>query len=172
MSAGSKFLLGLLHVVPFIALVAIKCVMSISFERNVGGYLERAANANTIELAEREVRTALSSITERKLTSGYTSIIYRTPNEDIGYWYKNINAAHKELIEAQRKSQLSQLEASNVLMKLRETLLDKKEGGEIVTTPPGIVMYPHNTFFAFGFTFAALLAVCGIVLFCDSWESL
>jgi hypothetical protein len=38
-----------------------------------------------------------------------------------------------------------QLEKSNVLMKLRETLLDNTSDGTEVTCPAGISIYPNNT---------------------------
>ena len=38
----------------------------------------------------------------------------------------------------------SQLEKSNVLMKLRETLIDNGENGDNLTVPDGLSRYPNN----------------------------
>jgi hypothetical protein len=38
----------------------------------------------------------------------------------------------------------SQLEKSNVLMKVRESLTDAEEGGTSLTIPQGISRYPNN----------------------------
>lgn len=107
--------------------------------------LKRASDANTVEIAEQELDAALQGIDKHNLETGYTSILYRTPDEDLGFWYKNIVSAKKELAELPTES--SPLEKTNVLMKLRETLLDNVSGGMQVTAPDGISIHPYNTFY-------------------------
>lgn len=118
-------------------------VRGIQFDRGAEGYLKRAADANTVELAETQLRIAIDYIEEKELTSGYTSIIYRTPNEDVGFWYTNLKTSLEELQALDSTSTV--LERSNMLMKLRETLMDDGESGAIITTPPGISLFPMNT---------------------------
>lgn len=121
--------------------------LSVVFERECGGRLKRAADANTVEVARKELDAAVSYLKESGITKGYTSVFYRTPEDDIGFWYSNLSAAKAELDGIKDTS--PKLERSNVLMKLRETLLDQNgEGKTIVTTPPGIEVYPSNRFFA------------------------
>lgn len=43
-------------------------------KQNVSGFLKRAADANTIELANQELTKALDYLEANNLTSGYTSI--------------------------------------------------------------------------------------------------
>lgn len=59
----------------------------------------------------------------------------------------------------------TQLERSNLLMKLRETLLDQGENGKIVVTfPEGISIYPNNiAMFLFG-CLSVIPAGVGIII--------
>lgn len=116
--------------------------MGIVFNVNCSGHLKRAADANTIEIAKTELDIALEYLEQEGLTEGYTSVLYKTPDEDISFWYSNLKAASVEL--GNISADASTLETSNALMKLRETLLDKGEKSEHITAPAGISRYPYN----------------------------
>jgi hypothetical protein len=117
---------------------------NIEFKQNVSGYLKRAADANTIALANQELTKVIDYLEANNITEGYTSIFYETPNEDISFWYQNLKASQLELTNLQSESAL---EKTNVLMKLRETLVDNGEKTR-VTIPPGLAVYPNNTMWA------------------------
>lgn len=125
-----------------IAVWGIYIVCGITFNVNCKGHLKRAADSNTVEMAKQELDVALSYLEKEGLTDGYTSVIYKTPDEDIGFWYSNLKAASEEL--GTIDSDATILEKSNALMKLRETLLDQGEKSETVTVPDGISRYPYN----------------------------
>lgn len=118
---------------------------AIVFDKYCGGHLKRAADATNFELAGAELQKALAYADQERLTVGYTSILYQTPDEDVGFWYNNLRAA---LAEVQNIRVITPLERSNLLMKLRETLVDQTEYGVEVTCPDGISVYPNNTVFA------------------------
>ncbi len=40
------------------------------------------------------------------MTSGYTSILWQTPDEDIGFWYTNLKASQQELQNLQSNNAL------------------------------------------------------------------
>jgi len=157
-------LFTLLATVALISVGATEIVMSISFDRQIGGHLKRAADANTIELALSEMNTAVTKMEEKGLTSGYTSIVYRTPDEDIGFWYKNLKASRDELASLPTAT-TTPLERSNMLIKLRETLLDQGKSGVSVTAPEGISRYPNNGILL-------LLLVVTLIATVVSWFSL
>jgi len=161
-----KLIIGIILILFSIPYCGTRAVKEIQFDRNVEGYLKRAADANTIPLAEEQLAVALKHIESHGMTSGYTSVIYRTPNEDVGFWYKNLAVSMMELKSV--KSTASQLEKSNMLMKLRETLLDDNEGDSNVTFPPGISVFPNNLAYAFFLAFSCLFAFLGSILI--SWE--
>jgi len=117
----------------------------ITFNQNCGGYLARAADANTLELAATALEHATAYARQHDLTSGYTSIFWRTPDEDIGFCYTNITAALTELRTLDAGA--APLEKSNLLMKLRESLTGGSEGTSL-TVPTGISVYPYNGLFA------------------------
>lgn len=148
----------IIFTLAFIAWVVVRLVSYIQFDRNCEGHLKRAADANTVELAAKEVEIAVEYLKSHDMTTGYTSVVYTTPDEDIGFWYTNLTASLDELKKI--KADAPQLEKTNVLMKLRETLLDQGEKTH-VTCPDGISVYPTNTFWAF----FAVIATLGLLAF-------
>ena len=135
----------------------------IDFKQNCSGRLERAANANTVDLAVKELNTAIQYAETKGYTTGYTSVIYKTPDEDVEYWYNNLCASRQELLNLPDST--STLEKTNTLMKLRETLTDTGEHGSYVIYPEGLQFYPHN--FLWGivrlFIWIALAVICAVI---------
>ena len=119
--------------------------MRIDFNQNCKGYLKQAADANTVELALDRLDKALLYAERKGWTDGYTSILWKTEDENIGFWYDNLKASRQELILVQNSSQLEQ---TNVLMKLRETLTESTDQGTAITYPAGLWKYPHNGLYA------------------------
>lgn len=158
-----KFIMVLLPIIIF----SIVIVKSVRMDQNCTGYLERASNANTVETATQELNKALLYLEENNLTSGYTSILWKTPDEDIEYWYNNLVASRDELLKVTNET--TALEKTNVLMKLRETLTtDKGESGTQLVYPEGISRYPSNGFFAFMMVIAFVsLIVCIFLIIGD-----
>lgn len=140
-----------------LTLIGIRVGYSIGFKQNCSGHLKRAADANSVELAKQELKTALDYMEANDLKSGYTSIFYRTPDEDVGFWYINIKASYDQLVAL--RPDTTQAEKDMVLLKLRQTLLDHNEQGESVTVPNGISMYPRNTLFFSLFMLVILLTI-------------
>lgn len=138
----SAVFVGLLLVVVAVLMTTVIAIRKIDAKQGCFGHLELAANANTVELAEKELGTALNYIEARGWTSGYTSVIYRTEDENVGFWYNNLKSAHEELLTLSDDS--SPLEKTNVLMKLRESLIVNKEHGDVISKPVGILYYPNN----------------------------
>jgi hypothetical protein len=149
----------------FLSWATVRIVLGISFTQDCGGYLERAASANTVELAKPALAAAVLYIEVKELTAGYTSILWRTPDEDVGFWYQNLKASLEELKAV--KPDASPLEKSNMLMKLRETLQTDGSEGSLVRVPSGISIFPHNAKAAFcgsisflAFLVSSLVAAC------------
>ena len=149
---------GIFFLIISLIVPVIVIVKSVQFNQQCEGYLKQAADANTVELALQRVNLALDYIEGHNLTSGYTSVLYKTEDENIGYWYQNIKACQSEL---QNNLEASSLEKSNVLMKVRESLTDEGEKGTELTVPPGISRYPNNLLFG-------ILRLVSIFLFCLS----
>lgn len=144
-----------------VAWTGTRAVQSIVFDRNCGGHLKRAADANTVELATKEMETVVHYAEREGITSGYTSVIYRTPDEDVGFWYDNMRASLMELKDV--KPDATQLEKSNVLIKLRETLLDHGRSTSI-TAPESISIFPYNVLYAVWGTLSLILVIVGLLL--------
>jgi len=137
-----KRIILIIFTILALSVFGIIIVKNITLKQNCTGYLKRAADANTIEVASMQLAKAISYLEEKKLTSGYTSIIYKTPDEDVEFWYNNLKSSQNELLKVTQNT--SSLEKSNLLMKLRETLIDNGKDGEILTVPNGLSRYPNN----------------------------
>lgn len=143
-------------------------VKSIHFCQDCAGYLKQAADANTAEIALERLNIALEYIERSNLTDGYTSVIWNTEDENVGFWYKNLKACQSELKECMNGTQL---EKSNVLMKVRESLIDTTKDGTELTIPNGISRYPNNTvWMVFGWISILILIICPLWLFCIAEE--
>lgn len=157
-----KTIIAVILTILAVTIFGTATIKTIQFKQNAGGYLERAANANTIELAQQELGRAITYLEENDLTRGYTSILWRTPDEDIGYWYNNLKTAQAELGALPGTS--SSLEKSNMLIKLRETLTDEGKNGTKVIIPDGISRYPSNGMWAVLFALASIATIAAIAL--------
>lgn len=140
----------------FIAILITATIFKIQLNQRCLGHLKRAADANTIELALSEMNIAINYLKEKDMTTGYTSILYKTPDEDIAFWYNNLVSSRNELLKVQNANHF---EKTNELMKLRESLLDTQDGNTILTYPKGLHKYPHNLLFCFIVTISSLLFI-------------
>ena len=153
------FIASLLIVVGLITPVSCT-VKLIHFNQDCAGYLKQAADANTAAIALDRVTKALDYIERNRLTEGYTSVLWTTEDENIGFWYSNLKASQQELTEALGSSQLEQ---TNVLMKLRETLTEPTDSGVAITCPSGLWKYPNNAMYA---VIAWVVNILGLLAFC------
>lgn len=139
---------------------------NIIFNRECGGHLKRAADSNTIALATIEMATAVNYLEANHLTNGYTLVFYNTPDEDVGFWHQNLKASLDQLQqETAKKPEATALEQSTLLLKLRQTLLDHKEGGEQITAPTGISVYPNNLLWGVAFWIFLPLGFLSCIVF-------
>lgn len=157
-----RLLLCCLFFVPMAILIAIMGINSIQFNLNVTDHLKRAADANSPELAEKELETVFTYLKSHNLTTGYTNILWQTPQHDIGFWYNNLETSYNELKELPKEDHANPLvkaARSNMLIKLRETLIDHGHSGDTVTLPPNIHIYPSHRFLNLATWFCFLTAV-------------
>ena len=157
--------------ITFIASIAIFVmilVKSIIFNINCGDYLKRAADSNTVELAADNLKIALDYMEANGMTTGYTSVVWKSPDEDVAFWYTNIKQSYEELISLDENA--TNLEKTNLLMKLRETLLDQQEKGESLTVPNAISCFPNNTLWAILKWLCLAMFIGGLVGIGVTWD--
>lgn len=154
-----KKTISYLLVIAAVTIFGFRISKAIDFKQNVSGYLKRASTANTIDLAEQELSRSIKYLEDHKMTTGYTSVIYKTPDEDVDFWYRNLKASQHEL---QTLNSSSALEKTNVLMKLRETLQD---------TPKGISAFPNNTLWAVLMLFSVIGGFIGFVILTVEYDA-
>ncbi len=140
----------------------VSIVKEIQFDQQCACFLKQAADACSIELAEKQLNKVIDYIEKKGLTTGYTSVVYKTEDENIGFWYENLKVCQKELAETRGNSTL---ENTNVLMKLRESLTDNAEKGTILTIPSGIYLYPNNAAYLTAYWITIILFIVSALLF-------
>jgi hypothetical protein len=141
MKALCIFLCVVFALVPFFVYVP-AIVKGVQFDAQCLSYLKLAADANDTVIAEQYLSTAIKYLEDHNATSGNTSIIVQKPTNDIGIWYQNLKAAQAQLQEFNASESTGDykqdsLAESNILMKLRETLMDN-----------GAITYPFMLEFA------------------------
>lgn len=124
------------------AILTTTIVKQVELNQNCLSYLKLTADANTVETATEQLGKAINYLESNNLTTGYTSILYRTPDEDIEFWYNNLKASEGELLKV--NSTTPSMEKTNLLMKLRETVMESGKNGDHVTYPDGLSRYPNN----------------------------
>lgn len=142
---------------PIITIIA-----GVRFNQNCSGYIKQAADANSVELALQRLDMAIAYVEDNELTDGYTSIFYKTEDDNIGFWYQNLKTCREELVTCLESTQL---EKTNVLLKVRESLTDDGKDGTELTLPNGISRYPSNGLFCFWNTLSFILMFIGCCLF-------
>lgn len=138
-----QFLIFLCIVFIIIPIIVYTCaiVKTIEMDVNCISYLTLAADANSVVIAEKHLTTGIKYLEDNNITSGTTRIIINSPMRNIGIWYENLKSAQLQLQEMCAREDLSDLEESNALMKLRETLLNSSG---TVTHPDMISFYPSH----------------------------
>lgn len=144
-----------------LSIFAIVITKSISMKQNCTGYLKRASDANTVETAKDQLHKSIRYLEENNLTKGYISVLWQTPDEDIEFWYNNLKATENELIKVD--STTHSMEKTNLLMKLRETLMDNGEKGDNLTVPSGLSRYPNNGMWGF-LIWLSILIIVGLLI--------
>ena len=137
-----KILLVLLALIIFLLPIGsftYTIIQGIKFDAQCGDYLKLSADANNLEIAEKHLSKAIDYLERENLTSGYNKVFFYYPKNDIGLWYENLKSTQLQLQETIKKSNYTELEESNMLMKLRETIID----GQHLTLPMGIPITEH-----------------------------
>ena len=142
-----------------IIVYGVAIIKTVRMNVNCINYFEMAADANSVEIAEKHLTAGINYLETNNITQGSTGIIFHKPTNNIDFWYENLKSAQEQLIEMNQKDNLTDLEESNALMKLRETLLDS-DG--CVTHPSMISFVPGHTSWFWWMIFMWLLWVLAI----------
>lgn len=159
LTAKQKFFAGLGLIVLALIMPITYGVKDILFQQRCGSYLENAAVAGAPDKALENLNVAIDYIEAKGLTSGYTSILWKTEDENVEFWYHNLKDSQEKL---ERCLNGSQMEKDNALMKLSETLIKQTKEGQKLVAPQGIHVYPNNKLFAI-FNAISVLMLCFVI---------
>ena len=152
--------LAIVFTALFLVWSGVRIVKAVRFDLDCAAYLKRAAAANTVEMARKELANAIDYAESNGLTEGTVSVFLKNPGNDIGFWYQNMKNGYAEL--GSLPDDATSLEKTNVLMKLRESIIGVDDsGGTKVIFPDGIEIYPNNVLY---FWWAMLSGVAAFAL--------
>jgi len=160
---GFLITLCVICIVLPIFVYGVAIVKTIRMDANCIDFLEMAADANSVDIAEKHLTKAIEYLETNGLTAGSTHILVYKPTNDIGLWYENLKSAQEQLQELKGRNDLTELEESNALMKLRETLLNSNG---YVTHPGMISFYPSHVFWMLLMWLIWMLWLVGIFAGC------
>jgi hypothetical protein len=152
----AKWLIGVIITIGLVMAIssAIGCIVLVDrFERQCEDHLRIATHTNSIETAIVEVDAAISYVEANHLTDGSTDVFLKTPSHDLSFWYQNLKTARQSLLAVPKTA--TEMEKSNVLLKLKETLS---------LVPSGISLYPHTLFWALTPLLGLALVTLGLIL--------
>lgn len=137
------YILFLLGCLSFLAWSGARLYAAIQFGFHCEAFLRHAADANTIDIARKELQSAINYCEAKNLTSGSTSLIFPTDDEDIGLWYTGLKSSQAAL--DMLPANASRIEKHTALGKLRKTLVDdNNKDNTTLRYPNGIAIYPYN----------------------------
>jgi len=157
----------LFGIVSFVAVLIVSIFLWYQFVKNCEDYLKLAGDSPNIEMADQFLGMAIDYMEKNNLTSGNSSLIFNTPGNDVGIWYKKIKGAKKTTETMLNKikddpASVTQLEQDNALMKIREVVLDNSKKGTEVTLPEGVDWHPYRRFMLFWWFLSVFILIWGI----------
>lgn len=157
-----KIAIGIGLMLPLCFVGCADLLASWKFSSECSGWLYAASNATNIPIARDRLGNALKYVEDNNLTQGSCHWFWSTPNTDLNVWYSNLKAAHTQL--STMPTQVTPLEESNSLMKLRETLTDQGQKGTYVVKPNGICWHPYWSAWCWLLSLSCLLFIAGLVI--------
>lgn len=152
-----------------ITIIIIDIVLIWRFKIHCEHFLKLAADAPTVELADKYLEKVVSYILKRNLTQGNTAYFIKTPENDLSLWSRQIfeaaNLVRELTLKKKEGKEVTPLEESNVLMRIRQTILDEAGDRPIMTIPDYIHVYPNQHFFLFSELLGIIFAILAWVYF-------
>jgi len=136
------------------------CKRSIKLEQNCTGHIGLACHSYNINFAKFELGTAIKYLEMKNMTQGYTSAFWKTPDEDVSFWYRNLKGAYN-MLDSTSKCNPTITETNIILLRLRQTLSHSRDGSESVIYPNGLSTYPDNKFWVWMYWISAVLFIGG-----------
>lgn len=140
--------------------IAMSFYKGYQLKQEFSGYLRQSAASNSPQLALQTLERSVNYLENHGLTSGNTSAFIEVPENDLGFFYSNLKQSRDELKTITDST--SSMEKSNVLLKLRETLITHGEKGDRVQMPDNLAFYPNQALWKVLF-WAAIIYIFGIL---------
>lgn len=142
-SAGA-FMTGVLVIVVAVAVLGIQWyTCEFSLKQQLTTPLSRVAMSSNVQMASENLKDAIDYLERNHLTSGNSSMLFPDKLNDLEYFHTNLLNAQAELNRAVANKNMSQLEESNVLLRIKEVVTHHNATGEVFL-PANLEYYPHQ----------------------------
>ncbi len=102
---------------------------------------------------------AVVYLEKRGLTKGYTSLFYKSEDENVGAWYAGVKKSLNSLKKVTKGT--TEVGEEKILLQLRKKLTRPSLLGDKVIFPAGISVYPSNTLiFYWGMISFVICIIC------------
>lgn len=147
---------------------------TIQFGIHCESFLRRSIDAPNVDIAKTQLCLAINYCEAQRLTSGSTSLLYSTDDENVGLWYKKLKTSF--ILLNLVPNHASQLEQNTALLRLRRTLLiTDKSGQTSICYPQGISLYPYNLEYALWGCFSLIILIGAKLIsfarYTDHWNN-
>jgi len=159
-------LVSILLVLPFIGWSITRISLSNHLDNTFTYHIDRASATSDIDEAANEMHLAKQYLEKRDMAHGYTSVVWRSEDEDLGVFYGTIVKRSNYLDDLQTIHTRDKTVFEDMITYTRMTNMKAQEQ----KVPDGISIYPHNVFFVYWFFVSLVLAAVGIggmFVYCD-----
>lgn len=142
----------------------LRITAGIQYNQTIGSEIYSATTAATPQEAESHLANAINMAKDRGYTHGNTGILFTYSDNDVGIWYNRLVSSDvvlKSLIENSK----SELEVSNTMMRVHESLTAVGKEGSEARSPDGISVFPNNVAYAWLCLLSIVLMLVGGVVF-------
>lgn len=156
----TNLFLGIISLIAFLGWVAVRVYCGIQFNIGIENYISQAASSPSPQVASDKLSVAIAEIERQRLTQGNTGVLFTYPTNDVGFWYKRLTDSRAILMRLPPGD--AELEVSNTMMRVHESLVANGKEGSSVIAPEGISIFPHNVAF-FWWGLLSLLFFCAFI---------
>lgn len=154
---GWKLLLvSILLSAPFFSWAITRIIKKEIFDNNFTYHINQSMSGTDPSKSYEEFVSALLYLQSHNLTSGYTTIVIRSPSEDISIFYDGI---FKKFQYSQKLASLPPEE----IKQYQEYVVNKNLATTQIKEPEGISIYPYNGIYFVWMLISILLLVLSII---------
>ncbi len=139
--AANAIVVGIIFIIVGVFVLALQYLSTdFALKQGLTTPLERVANASNVQTAYDNTNEAIKYLETNRMVDGNSSYFLNDRANDVGYFYQNLQKARTELDIARKNKNPTQLEESNLLIRIKEVVIHR-DGTTAV--PAHLAYYPN-----------------------------